>query len=188
MDSIYKDLEFNDNFTILGDSVNQLLQIVLKKGESIITKSCNIPYESSDIESTQYSLPKDKVSNSLKKYVEEQSLVKIQNLKTSFSYVGLSTGSGKIMKILPLIYNGLFVRYDDILAFSSSLYLINNSEVNKEMFSYINRTLNFPDFKNFIYYQIESPMDVNNSFNFQLTDYKHLKSFMFLQNKSNYNT
>ena len=54
MDSIYKDLEFNENFSIIGDNENQILQIVLKKGDSIITKNSNIPYESSDIESVPY--------------------------------------------------------------------------------------------------------------------------------------
>jgi len=186
MDSIYKDLEFNENFSIIGDNENQILQIVLKKGDSIITKNSNIPYESSDIESVPYTLTKDKENNTSKKYITESSLIKVQNVKTSFSYVGLSIGHGKIMKILPLLYNGLFVRYEDILAFSSSIYLVNNSEVNREMISFAKpSTLNFPDYRNYIFYQIDSPLDVNNSFNFQLTDYKNLKSYLFLQNKSN---
>ncbi len=117
MENIYKDLEFKENFTILGDS-NQALQYVLKKGESIITKSSNVSYESTDIETTPYILPKEKEKSTQKIYFTDSNLVKLQNTKTSFAYTGLSIGNGKIMKILPLLYNGIFVRYDDILAFS----------------------------------------------------------------------
>ena len=182
MDNIYKDLEFNENFSIIGDNENQVIQFVLKKGESIITKSNNIPYESTKIEATPYVLPKDKENSNLKKYVTDSNLVKIQNLKTSFSYVGLSCGQGKIMKILPLIYNGIFVRYEDILAFSPTIFLVNNQEVNKEIISY--SSLSFPDYRNFVFYQIDASMDLNSSFNFKIADYKNLKSFLFLQNKS----
>ncbi len=95
MEYLCRNLEINNNSSIIGEK-DQLLQIVLKKCDSIVTKKANVQYLSSEnIEETLFS--KKKSSNQEKiskigKRVNDNNLIRLKNINNNFEYIGIYQG------------------------------------------------------------------------------------------------
>ena len=88
------------------------------------------------------------------------------------------------MKIIPLLYNDLFIRYDCLIAFSDSVDLIEVPEVkaNIEIFHKPDHLFQ----KDHKYYMVYSHKAKEKELeNFSLADYSLLKEFVYLSNESN---
>ena len=128
------------NKIVLIGKESQIVHIILKKNDKINVNKNFITYASSEnLDEIVYKnvdsliRPTINVSNSeqpLKK-VDNESLVRLKNKENNIEYVGLSKG-GKIMKISPVLYNNLFVKLDNILAFNESIQLLKDNEVDNK--------------------------------------------------------
>ena len=128
------------NKIVLIGKESQIVHIILKKNDKINVNKNFITYASSEnLDEIVYKnvdsliRPTINVSNSeqpLKK-VDNESLVRIKNKENNIEYVGLSKG-GKIMKISPVLYNNLYVKLDNILAFNESIQLLKDNEVDNK--------------------------------------------------------
>ena len=125
------------NKIVLIGKESQIMHIILKKNEKINVNKSFITYASSEnLDEIAYKnvdsliRPTIRVSNSeqpLKK-IENESFVRLKNKENNIEYIGLSKG-GKIMKISPMLYTGLYVKLDNILAFNDSIQLLKDNEV-----------------------------------------------------------
>ena len=125
------------NKIVLIGKESQIMHIILKKNEKINVNKSFITYASSEnLDEIAYNnvdsliRPTIRVSNSeqpLKK-IENESFVRLKNKENNIEYIGLSKG-GKIMKISPMLYTGLYVKLDNILAFNDSIQLLKDNEV-----------------------------------------------------------
>ena len=128
------------NKIVLIGKESQIVHIILKKNDKINVNKNFITYASSEnLDEIVYKnvdsliRPSINVSNSeqpLKK-VDNESLVRLKNKENNIEYVGLSKG-GKIMKISPVLYNNLYVKLDNILAFNESIQLLKDNEVDNK--------------------------------------------------------
>ena len=128
------------NKIVLIGKESQIVHIILKKNDKININKNFITYASSEnLDEIVYKnvdsliRPTINVSNSeqpLKK-VDNESLVRLKNKENNIEYVGLSKG-GKIMKISPVLYNNLYVKLDNILAFNESIQLLKDNEVDNK--------------------------------------------------------
>ena len=128
------------NKIVLIGKESQIVHIILKKNDKINVNKNFITYASSEnLDEIVYKnvdsliKPTINVSNSeqpLKK-VDNESLVRLKNKENNIEYVGLSKG-GKIMKISPVLYNNLYVKLDNILAFNESIQLLKDNEVDNK--------------------------------------------------------
>ena len=128
------------NKIVLIGKESQIVHIILKKNDKINVNKNFITYASSEnLDEIVYKnvdsliRPTINVSNSeqpLKK-VDNESLVRLKNKENNIEYVGLSKG-GKIMKISPVLYNNLYVKLDNILAFNESIQLLKDNEVDNK--------------------------------------------------------
>jgi hypothetical protein len=88
------------------------------------------------------------------------------------------------MKIVPLLYEDLFIRYDCLLALSDTLDLFEVAEVKSRI-----ERFHKPDHlmqKDHRFYMVYSPMSrERNLEKFSLTDCNMLKEFIYLSNESN---
>ena len=138
------DLDISNTINIIGED-SQTIHIILKRNEKININKNYILYASSDnldeityknvgslirynTSTSIFSLTKD---NSLKR-VESDSIVRLKNKENNIEYIGLSKG-GKIMKITPLLYNNLFIRVENILAFNDGMEILKDSEMDQKM-------------------------------------------------------
>ena len=130
------DFESLNKIMIIGKE-SQIVHIILKKNEKINVNKSFITYASSEnLDEISYKnvdsliRPTINVANSeqpLKK-VENEFIVRLKNKENNIEYIGLSKG-GKIMKISPMLYTGLYVKLDNILAFNDSIQLLKDNEV-----------------------------------------------------------
>ena len=128
------------NKIVLIGKESQIVHIILKKNDKINVNKNFITYASSEnLDEIVYKnvdsliRPTINVANSeqpLKK-VDNESLVRLKNKENNIEYVGLSKG-GKIMKISPVLYNNLYVKLDNILAFNESIQLLKDNEVDNK--------------------------------------------------------
>jgi len=138
------DLDISNTINIIGED-SQTIHIILKRNEKININKNYILYASSDnldeityknvgslirhnTSTPLFSFTKD---NSLKR-VESDSIVRLKNKENNIEYIGLSKG-GKIMKITPLLYNNLFIRVENILAFNDGMEILKDSEMDQKM-------------------------------------------------------
>ena len=129
------------NKIVLIGKESQIMHIILKKNEKINVNKSFITYASSEnLDEISYKnvdsliRPTIRISNSeqpLKK-VENESFVRLKNKENNIEYIGLSKG-GKIMKISPMLYTGLYVKLDNILAFNDSIQLLKDNEVDTKL-------------------------------------------------------
>lgn len=185
MEYVYRNIEINDNSSIIGEK-DQVLQVIMKRNDSFVFKKSNLYYiSSSRMEETLYHKKRISNDDELKKIgsvVRDDNLVKIKNVDNNFEYIGLYNG-GKIMKICPLLYNDLFIRYDCLLGFSSNLDLLDVKEVRSkvEKFHRIDNLL----YRNYKFFMIHSEKIKEKNFeNFTLADYPAVKESAYLTNES----
>ena len=72
------------------------------------------------------------------KKVENDFIVRLKNKENNIEYIGLSKG-GKIMKITPLLYNDLYVKIDNILAFNDGIEVFKDIDIDSKMNRLIQR-------------------------------------------------
>jgi hypothetical protein len=95
MEYLCRNIEINNNSSIIGER-DQVLQIILKKNDSVILKKQNLQYMSSEtLEETLFS--KKKSSNEEKiiklgKRINDNNLVKLKNVNNNFEYLGVFQG------------------------------------------------------------------------------------------------
>jgi hypothetical protein len=183
MENVLHNLDINSNYSIIGEK-DQALQIVLKKNDSIVCKKQNLYYFSSDsIESIEYHR-----LNSITPITErpgvllkDNSLIRLKNTKNNFDYVGL-LNNGKLMKVIPMLYKDLFIRYDSLVAFSDGVELYNVKEVTSKVkrFQFFDYIYNADNKFVLVHTKKNSEID-----KFTFTDYQILKDYLFVSSESN---
>ena len=140
------DYDLTSPVKIIGTG-SQTIHIILKKNEKInINKSYILYASSEDLDEIIYknvdSLIRQNISRSNKdqtlKKVENDFIVRLKNKENNIEYVGLSKG-GKIMKITPLLYNDLYVKIDNILAFNDGIEIFKDKDIDSKMNRLIQR-------------------------------------------------
>ena len=140
------DYDLTSSVKIIGTG-SQTIHIILKKNEKInINKSYILYASSEDLDEIIYknvdSLIRQNISTSNKdqtlKKVENDFIVRLKNKENNIEYIGLSKG-GKIMKITPLLYNDLYVKIDNILAFNDGIEVFKDKDIDSKMNRLIQR-------------------------------------------------
>ena len=140
------DYDLTSSVKIIGTG-SQTIHIILKKNEKInINKSYILYASSEDLDEIIYknvdSLIRQNISRSNKdqtlKKVENDFIVRLKNKENNIEYIGLSKG-GKIMKITPLLYNDLYVKIDNILAFNDGIEVFKDIDIDSKMNRLIQR-------------------------------------------------
>ena len=140
------DYDLTSSVKIIGTG-SQTIHIILKKNEKInINKSYILYASSEDLDEIIYknvdSLIRQNISTSNKdqtlKKVESDFIVRLKNKENNIEYIGLSKG-GKIMKITPLLYNDLYVKIDNILAFNDGIEVFKDIDIDSKMNRLIQR-------------------------------------------------
>jgi hypothetical protein len=95
MEYLCRNIEINNNSSIIGER-DQVLQIILKKNDSVILKKQNVQYMSNEtLEESLFS--KKKSSNEEKiiklgKRINDNNLIKLKNVNNKFEYLGVFQG------------------------------------------------------------------------------------------------
>ena len=140
------DYDLTSSVKIIGTG-SQTIHIILKKNEKININKNYILYSSSeDLDEIIYknvdSLIRQNINTPIKdqtlKKVENDFIVRLKNKENNIEYVGLSKG-GKIMKITPLLYNDLYVKIDNILAFNDGIEIFKDKDIDSKMNRLIQR-------------------------------------------------
>jgi hypothetical protein len=140
------DYDLTSSVKIIGTG-SQTIHIILKKNEKININKNYILYASSeDLDEIIYknvdSLIRQNINTPSKdqtlKKVENDFIVRLKNKENNIEYVGLSKG-GKIMKITPLLYNDLYVKIDNILAFNDGIEIFKDKDIDSKMNRLIQR-------------------------------------------------
>lgn len=178
MEYILSQFSINDSMSIIGD-INQVLQVVLKRNSAVIANKQYISYCSSfELKETPYhDLKKILV---FKQKPKTNELIQIKNIKDTFEYISLSN-SGRIIKIIPFLYNNLSVRLTSILLFSESIDLMEDEDIKRSLSALPrisvnnNHSLTQPTF-----YLIHSnnPVSVNEELN--PLDYRLMTDYLYL--------
>ena len=143
------DLDIFNTINITG-SDSQTIHIILKRNEKINVNKNYISYSSSDnLDEIIYSKvdslfrqnysrsifslrnDTDTDNNKLKK-VSNESIIRLKNKNNNIEYLGLSKG-GKIMKITPILYNNLYIKIENILAFNDGVELLSDMEMEQKI-------------------------------------------------------
>ena len=141
------DLDIFNTINITG-SDSQTIHIILKRNEKINVNKNYISYSSSDnldeiiyskVDSlfrqnysrSIFSLKNDLDNNNLKK-VSNESIIRLKNKNNNIEYLGLCKG-GKIMKITPILYNNLYIKIENILAFNDGVELLSDMEIDQKI-------------------------------------------------------
>lgn len=139
-----------DSYTIIGKE-SQTIHISLQKNEKInINKKYLLSASSDELNENLYKNidilitqgTKNESKNKLKK-VDSPLIINLKNINSHIEYLSLSRG-GKIMKIMPSLYNNLYVRLDSILAFNNGIELY----MDKTLDNIINKYFNNNSIKN----------------------------------------
>lgn len=194
MNEISKNLELYDNFTILGGEKDQVLQFILKNNKGIVTKRHHVHYRSSSLEETLFTKKIDLVHHKEKtteldtkhyKKIKDDKLIRFKNTKMTFEYIGIANGGifwlkkGKIMKIHPILYNNLFIRYDKLLAFSDNIELYENPKISKSISTFCRKDALLLRDNRFYMIYAEKLKVVSNE-NISLAEYQYTKDYVFL--------
>ena len=140
------DYDVKNSIKIIGTE-SQIIHIILKRNEKInINKNFVLYASSEDLDEIIYknvdSLIRQNTHISYKdeplKKVENESIVRLKNKENNIEYIGLSKG-GKIMKITPILYNNIFVRSENILAFNDGIELLKDKDIDLKMNKLIQR-------------------------------------------------
>ena len=151
MEKIFS-LNLNNNINI-STIDNKILQILLKTNDKIIVNSKYITYaSSSNLTENIYNDENNFINKLLKKTKKSKSeklekitnslFLELKNKNDNFEYLGLSKG-GKIIKILPILYNNLFINIDNILAFNFNIDLFNDEKLNEKISKFFGKKLIF---------------------------------------------
>ena len=143
------DLDAFNTINVTG-SDSQTIHIILKRNEKINVNKNYISYSSSDnLDEIIYSKvdslfrqnysrsifslrnDTDTDNNKLKK-VSNESVIRLKNKNNNIEYLGLSKG-GKIMKITPILYNNLYIKIENILAFNDGVELLSDMEMEQKI-------------------------------------------------------
>ena len=141
------DLDAFNTINVTG-SDSQTIHIILKRNEKINVNKNYISYSSSDnldeiiyskVDSlfrqnysrSIFSLKKVIDNNNLKK-VSNESIIRLKNKNNNIEYLGLCKG-GKIMKITPILYNNLYIKIENILAFNDGVELLSDMEMEQRI-------------------------------------------------------
>ena len=143
------DLDIFNTINITG-SDSQTIHLILKRNEKINVNKNYISYSSSDnLDEIIYSKvdslfrqnysrsifslrnDTDTDNNKLKK-VSNESVIRLKNKNNNIEYLGLSKG-GKIMKITPILYNNLYIKIENILAFNDGVELLSDMEMEQKI-------------------------------------------------------
>lgn len=183
MENISNNLEINENFHIIGEK-DQVLQLILKRNDSVICKKPNIYYLSShDLEEISYSKLQANADTNIGTRIKDSRLVKIKNKANTFEYIGIYNG-GRIMKIIPFIYKDLFIRFDCLIAHSENIELLEVKEIRTALQKF-HKNDGFI-FKDHRFYMVHSMklkhVDIDN---FGVSDYHYIRDYLFLSNESN---
>ena len=178
-------LSFTENYSILGDK-DQVLQILLKNDEGIITKKQNIAYSSKNLE--EYLYDKINENNILKeneikdkgKLIKDPNLVYLKNKQMNFEFVALYN-QGKLLKISPFLYKDLAVRFDRVLGFSKNIDLLENKDISNRINQFNKKQLYFEN-KN-IYCLVNSNNDQFEKLCFN--DILNKRDYLFITSQSN---
>ena len=157
MEKIFS-LNLNNNINI-STIDNKILQILLKTNDKIIVNSKYITYaSSSNLTENIYNDENNFINKLLKKTKKSKSeklekitnslFLELKNKNDNFEYLGLSKG-GKIIKILPILYNNLFINIENILAFNFNIDLFNDEKLNEKISKFFGKKLIFLRQENF---------------------------------------
>ena len=124
-------ININKNY-ILYASSEDLDEIVYKNVDSLIRQNFNVPYKETQL-----------------KKIENEFIVRLKNKENNIEYIGLSKG-GKIMKISPILYNNLFIKIENILAFNDGIELLKDKEIVQRISKLIQKNNFQMGFKDFI--------------------------------------
>ena len=128
-----------DSYSIIGEE-SQTIHIILHKNDKInINKNYLISASSEELNENLYKnvdyiiIPDSKrnLNKDLEK-VNNPAIVNLKNTNGNNEYITLSNG-GKIMKIIPCLYNNLYIRLDCLLAFNNGVELYTDKKVDKEI-------------------------------------------------------
>ena len=196
------DLEVANTIRIIGTE-SQTINIVLKKNEKINVNKNYILYASSEnLDEIVYknvdSLIRQSTHVSFKdealKKVENESIVRLKNKENNIEYIGLSRG-GKIMKISPILYSNIYIRFENILAFNDGTELLKDKEIEQKLNKLIPRN-NFQfGFKDLIemylfnksdFCLVKSKLNTNDLENLSLLNLSsYLNDFVYISGKRN---
>ena len=70
--------------------------------------------------------------------LKNANFLRLKNNSDNFEYIGLSNNQGRILKILPLLYNDLCIRVDSVLAFAETVDLIEDKCLQKVINAHFN--------------------------------------------------
>jgi hypothetical protein len=94
MEYLCRNMELQNNSAIIGEK-DQILQVILKKNDSVVFKKTSLQYlSSSSLEETVFSKkssPNDEAFNKIGKRVTDNNLVRLKNLDNNFAYVGIGS-------------------------------------------------------------------------------------------------
>ena len=151
MEKIFS-LNLNNNINI-STIDNKILQILLKTNDKIIVNSKYITYASSSNLTENIYNDENNFINKLQKKIKKSKSEKLEkitnclflelkNKNDNFEYLGLSKG-GKIIKILPILYNNLFINIENILAFNNNIDLLKDEKLNEKISKFFEKKLIF---------------------------------------------
>ena len=128
-----------DSYSIIGKE-SQAIHIILHKNDKInINKNYLISASSEELTENLYKnvdyiiIPSSKrtINKDLER-VNHPAIVNLKNQNGNNEYITLSNG-GKIMKIMPSLYNDLYIRLDCLLAFNNGIELYTDKKIDKEI-------------------------------------------------------
>ena len=143
MEHIINALDISNNINIIGNNNDvQVLQKVLKKYDSITVNSNYISYtSSSNLEEIPYNDNKNNNNTTTtSSLLKNSNFLRLKNNSDNFEYIGLSNNQGRILKILPLLYNDLCIRVDSVLAFAETVDLIEDKALQNVINTHFNNT------------------------------------------------
>lgn len=169
-----------DSYSIIGEE-SQTIHIILHKNDKInINKNYLISASSEELNENLYKnvdyiiIPDSKrILNKDLEKVNNPAIVNLKNSNGNNEYITLSNG-GKIMKIIPSLYNNLYIRLDCLLAFNNGIELYTDKKVDKE----INKL--FPN--NFLALNRRPFLNRNNPF---INNFETKRKFCLIKTKLN---
>ena len=169
-----------DSYSIIGEE-SQTIHIILHKNDKInINKNYLISASSEELNENLYKnvdyiiIPDSKrILNKDLEKVNNPAIVNLKNSNGNNEYITLSNG-GKIMKIIPSLYNNLYIRLDCLLAFNNGIELYTDKKVDKE----INKL--FPN--NFLALNRRTFLNRNNPF---INNFETKRKFCLIKTKLN---
>ena len=169
-----------DSYSIIGEE-SQTIHIILHKNDKInINKNYLISASSEELNENLYKnvdyiiIPDSKrILNKDLEKVNNPAIVNLKNPNGNNEYITLSNG-GKIMKIIPSLYNNLYIRLDCLLAFNNGIELYTDKKVDKE----INKLFPF----NFLSLNRRTFFNRNNPF---INNFETKRKFCLIKTKLN---